>query len=103
MRPAEAWRDSLGFLREQGFTTEELLSLVSGLRASIAELQPATMRQALDYTQAVLQCSDAELRAVVLRCPAVLYYSVPKLVGRFQGLLDAGVSMEQVKETPDVL
>lgn len=103
MRPAEAWRDSLGFLREQGFTTEELLSLVSSLRASIAELQPASMRQALDYIQAVLQSSDEELRETVLLCPALLYYSVPTLSGRFQGLLDVGVSMEQVKENPNVL
>ncbi|XP_062339495.1 transcription termination factor 2, mitochondrial-like isoform X2 [Osmerus eperlanus] len=103
LRPAEAWRDSLGFLREQGFSTEELLSLVSSLRASIAELQPAAMRQALDYTQAALQLSHVELRETVLRCPALLYYSVPTLAGRLQGLLDVGVSMEQVKETPNVL
>ncbi|XP_035604856.1 transcription termination factor 2, mitochondrial-like [Oncorhynchus keta] len=103
MRPAEAWRDSLGFLREKGFTTEELLVLVSSLRASIAELQPEAMQQALDYTQGVLVCSEDELREIVLRCPAVLYYSVPTLVGRFKGLLDVGVSMDQVKETPNVL
>ncbi|XP_031654220.1 transcription termination factor 2, mitochondrial-like [Oncorhynchus kisutch] len=103
MRPAEAWRDSLGFLREKGFTTEELLVLVSSLRASIAELQPEAMQQALDYTQGVLLCSEDELREIVLRCPAVLYYSVPTLVGRFKGLLDVGVSMDQVRETPNVL
>ncbi|XP_055762170.1 transcription termination factor 2, mitochondrial-like [Salvelinus fontinalis] len=103
MRPAEAWRDSLGFLREKGFTTEELLVLVSSLRASIAELQPEAMQQALDYTQGVLVCSEDELREIVLRCPAVLYYSVPTLVGRFKGLLDVGVSMDQVREMPNVL
>ncbi|XP_041751089.2 transcription termination factor 2, mitochondrial-like [Coregonus clupeaformis] len=103
MRPAMAWRDSLAFLREKGFTTEELLVLVSSLRASIAELQPEAMQQALDYTQGVLMCSEDELREIVLRCPAVLYYSVPTLVGRFKGLLDVGVSMDQVRETPNVL
>ncbi|XP_071358691.1 transcription termination factor 2, mitochondrial-like [Trachinotus anak] len=103
LRPAEAWRDSLGFLREQGFTTEELLSLVSSLRASIAELQPEAMRHALNYIEGTLTCSQDELRQTVIRCPAILYYSLPTLVGRFQGLMDVGVSMEQVKESPNVL
>ncbi|XP_042367583.1 transcription termination factor 2, mitochondrial-like [Plectropomus leopardus] len=103
LRPAEAWRDSLGFLREQGFTTEELLSLVSSLRASIAELQPGAMEQALAYIEGALACSKDELKEIVIRCPAILYYSLPTLVGRFQGLMDVGVCMEQVKESPNVL
>lgn len=103
LRPPEAWRDSLGFLREQGFTTEELLSLVSNLRASIAELQPAAMQQALAYTEGTFTCSKDELRQIVIRCPAILHYSLPTLVERFQGLMDVGVSMEQVKESPNVL
>ncbi|CAN9508466.1 unnamed protein product [Ophioblennius macclurei] len=103
LRPAEAWRDSLGFLWEQGFATEELLRLVTGLRASVAELRPESMRQALAYVEGVLHCTPEELRQVVLRCPAVLYYSLPTLVGRFQGLMDAGVSVEQVRAAPNVL
>lgn len=103
LRPAEAWRDSLGFLRERGFTTEELLSLVSSLRASIAELQPEAMEQALAYIEGALACSKDELKQIVIRCPAILYYSVPTLTGRFQGLMDVGVCMEQVKESPNVL
>ncbi|XP_054480860.1 transcription termination factor 2, mitochondrial-like [Anoplopoma fimbria] len=103
LRPAEAWRDSLGFLREQGFTTEELLGLVSSLRASIAELQPEAMQQALGYIEGVLACSKDEIRQIVIRCPAILYYSLPALAGRFQGLMDVGVSMEQVKKSPNVL
>ncbi|XP_056133953.1 transcription termination factor 2, mitochondrial-like [Lampris incognitus] len=103
MRPAEAWRDSLGFLREQGFSTKELLNLVSSLRASIAELQPEAMRQALDYIEGALICSKEEVKEIAICCPAVLYYSLPTLAGRFQGLMDIGVSMEQVKECPTVL
>ncbi|AWO98219.1 putative mTERF domain-containing protein 3 mitochondrial-like [Scophthalmus maximus] len=103
LRPAEAWRDSLGFLTEQGLTTEELLSLVSSLRASIAELKPEVMRQALAYVEGALACSADELKQIVIRCPAVLYYSLPTLVARFQGLMDVGVSAEQVKGAPNVL
>ncbi|XP_069556542.1 transcription termination factor 2, mitochondrial-like [Brachyistius frenatus] len=103
LRPAEAWRDSLAFLREQGFTTEELLGLVCSLRASIVELKPEATRHALAYVQAALACSEVELKQTVIRCPAVLYYSLSTLVGRFQGLMDVGVSVEQVKESPNVL
>lgn len=103
LRPAEAWRDSLGFLHDRGFTTEQLLQLVSSLRACISELDPATMQQAMDYTQAALDCSNDELRDIVLRCPALLYYSVPTLAGRFSGLMDAGLTPEQVRESPGVL
>lgn len=103
LRPAEAWRDSLGFLREQGFTTEELLSLVSSLRASISELQPEYMQQAMAYVQDALTCTKEELKQTIIQCPAVLYYTLPTLVGRFQGLMDAGLSVEQVKESPNVL
>lgn len=103
LRPAEAWRDSLGFLREKGFTTEELLSLVSSLRASMAELKPEDMQRAMDYIEGALSCSKDELKQVVIRCPAVLYYSLPTLFGRFQGLMDTGATVEQVKESPNVL
>ncbi|XP_072233421.1 transcription termination factor 2, mitochondrial-like [Leuresthes tenuis] len=103
LRPAEAWRDSLGFLREKGFTTEELLSLVCSLRASIAELKPEAMQQALDYIEGALTCSKDELKQVVICCPAILYYSLPTLAGRFQGLMDSGMSIEQMKETPNIL
>ncbi|MEQ2208681.1 hypothetical protein XENOCAPTIV_011495 [Xenoophorus captivus] len=100
---AEVWRDSLGFLKDQGFTTEELLSLVSSLRASISELKPEAMQQALAYVQDALSCSEDELKLAVIRCPAVLYYSLPTLAGRFQGLMDVGVSVKQVKESPNIL
>lgn len=103
LRRAEAWRDSLAFLREQGFTTEDLLTLVSSLRASIAELQPETMEQAMAYVEGALACSKDELKQIVIRCPAILYYSLSTLMGRFQGLMDAGVNMEQVKESPNIL
>ncbi|XP_040028572.2 transcription termination factor 2, mitochondrial [Gasterosteus aculeatus] len=103
LRPAGAWRDSLGFLRERGFTTEELLGLVSSLRASVAELRPEAMRRALGYVEAALACSEDELKQIATRCPAVLHHSLPTLAARFQGLMDVGLSAQQVKESPNVL
>lgn len=103
LRPAQAWRDSVGFLRERGFSTQEVLGLVSNLRASVAELQPAAMQLALAYIQETFSCSEEELKRAVICCPAVLRYSLPTLMGRYQGLMDAGVGAEQVKECPNVL
>lgn len=48
-------------------------------------------------------CSDSELRQIVLRCPALLYYSVPSLTDRFKCLLSAGISLQQIMQIPTVL
>ncbi|XP_068611214.1 transcription termination factor 2, mitochondrial [Brachionichthys hirsutus] len=103
LQPAEAWRDGLGFLRQRGFTAPELLSLASNLRASVAELKPHDMQQALAFVEEAFACTQDELKRVAIRCPAILRCSFPALVGRFQALSDAGVSAEQVKESPGVL
>uniref|UniRef100_A0A672PL09 Mitochondrial transcription termination factor 2 n=1 Tax=Sinocyclocheilus grahami TaxID=75366 RepID=A0A672PL09_SINGR len=79
--------DNVAFLRNVGFTGDELLS----------------MRLTLSYSRETLGCTEAELRQIVHQCPALLYYSVPILADRFKGLLTAGVSMEQIMETPTVL
>lgn len=101
--PAAAWRDSLCFLTDQGFTKEDILALVSSLTASIAELQPQTMHQALAFVEEALDCSKEELKQTVILCPAILLYSLPTLVERFYGLMDIGLSTEQMKESPCVL
>lgn len=101
--PSAAWRDGLCFLIDQGFTKEEILSLVSSLKASIAELQPENMRQSLSFIEQVLDCSNEELKQIVICCPAILSYSFPKLVERFYGLMDIGLNSEQIKESPAVL
>lgn len=61
------------------------------------------MQQALAYIEGALACSKDELEQIVIRCPTIWYYSLPTLAGRFQGLMDVGVSMEQVKESPNIL
>lgn len=103
LKPPEVLRDNLTFLRDRGFTSNELLRLLSKLRGFVTELNPESMRLTLSYSQETLECTEAEFREIVLQCPALLYYSVPVLTERFTGLLAAGVSMEQIMETPTVL
>lgn len=103
LQPAQVWRDIVGFLKEQGFTTEELLSLVSSHRALVAELQPESMWLMLAFIESALDCSKVELKHIVIRCPDILFYSLPTMMGRFQALMDFGISTKQVKESPNVL
>ncbi|XP_051952720.1 transcription termination factor 2, mitochondrial [Xyrauchen texanus] len=103
LKHPEALRNNLMFLREMGFTSNDLLQLLSKLRGFVTELNPESMKVTLSYSQETLGCKEAELRQIVLQCPAFLYYSVPILADRFKGLLSAGVTMEQITATPTVL
>ncbi|CAL8262916.1 unnamed protein product [Merluccius merluccius] len=91
------------FLAEKGFTSAQLLGLLSKLRGLVAELSPDAMRRALAFSQSALGCSDDRLCRVVLDCPALLCHSEAVLAQRFQGLFGAGVGASQILETPTVL
>ncbi|XP_054476678.1 transcription termination factor 2, mitochondrial [Anoplopoma fimbria] len=103
LKPPEVLRENLLFLRDKGFSTAELLRLLSKLRGFVTELNPDSMRHTLAYSQSTMGCSEEELRDIVLNCPAVLYYPDIVLAERFKGLLSVGISMSQIKETPTVL
>lgn len=103
LKPSDALCDNLTFLHNRGFTSGELLHLLSKLRGFVTELNPESMSLTLSYSQEMFRCTEDELRWIVLQCPALLYYSVPILADRFKGLLSAGVSVEQITETPTVL
>ncbi|XP_062860279.1 transcription termination factor 2, mitochondrial [Trichomycterus rosablanca] len=99
----EAMRKNLTFLQEQGFTSSELLQLISKLKGFITEVHPELMVLTWSYSQKTLCCREPELREVILKCPALLYYSVPILEDRFKCLFSAGISREQIMQTPTVL
>ncbi|KAM4618771.1 transcription termination factor 2, mitochondrial [Polymixia lowei] len=103
LKAPEVLRQNLLFLRDKGFTTTELLRLLSKLRGFVTELNPDSMCQTLAYSQSIMGCSEAELRNIILNCPALLYYPEAILSERFKGLLGAGISMSQIMETPTVL
>lgn len=103
IKPLEATKNNLKFLQEWGFTNSELFQLLSKLKGFITELHPESMGRTLSYSKETLACSEAELRQIVLRCPALLYYSVPILTDRFKCLLSAGISLQQIMRTPTVL
>ncbi|KAJ8391993.1 hypothetical protein AAFF_G00083030 [Aldrovandia affinis] len=103
MKPPEAIQVNVTFLRDRGFTTAELLRLVSKLRGFFSELSTDGMGETLAYSRKVLQCSEAELREIVLKCPALLYYPTPILAERFKTLLGTGIAMHQIVDTPTVL
>uniref|UniRef100_UPI0037E73220 transcription termination factor 2, mitochondrial n=1 Tax=Semicossyphus pulcher TaxID=241346 RepID=UPI0037E73220 len=103
LKPPEVLRQNLLFLRDWGFSTAELLRLLSKLRGFVTELNPDSMQRTLEFSQDTMGCSEDELRDIVLSCPALLYYPEEILSERFRGLLSAGISMPQIIETPTVL
>lgn len=103
LKPPEALRQNLLFLRDKGFSTAELLHLLSKLRGFVTELNPDSMRRTLAYSQDAMGCSEADLRDIILNCPAVLYYPETILADRIKCLLSAGISMSQIILTPTVL
>ncbi|XP_054633707.1 transcription termination factor 2, mitochondrial [Dunckerocampus dactyliophorus] len=103
LKPPQVLRQNMLFLRDKGFTTAELLYLLSKLKGFVTDLNPDSMCHTLAYSQDTLGCSEAELRDIILSCPALLYYQEDILAERFQGLLNAGISMYQITQTPTVL
>ncbi|XP_037538675.1 transcription termination factor 2, mitochondrial [Nematolebias whitei] len=102
-KPTEVLRQNLAFLRERGFSTAELLHLLSKLKGFVTELNPDSMHRTLTFSQETIGCSEEELREIILKCPALLYYPHGTLSDRFKGLLSTGISMPQIMETPTVL
>ncbi|MEQ2220321.1 hypothetical protein ILYODFUR_004239, partial [Ilyodon furcidens] len=103
LKPPEMLRQNLVFLKNRGFTTSELLRLLSKLKGFVTELNPDSMCRTLAFSQEAIGCSDAELREIILNCPALLYYPECTLTERFEGLFSAGISMSQIIQTPTVL
>ncbi|XP_028306037.1 transcription termination factor 2, mitochondrial [Gouania willdenowi] len=103
LKPTEVLKQNLMFLRDKGFSTAQLLFLMSSLRGFVTELNPDSMRRTLLFSQTTMGCSEEELRTIILKCPALLYYPESTLDERFQSLCSAGISMSQITETPTVL
>ncbi|XP_037111261.1 transcription termination factor 2, mitochondrial [Syngnathus acus] len=103
LKPPEVLRQNMLFLQDRGFSTAELLYLLSKLKGFVIELNPDSMHRTLNYSQDILGCSETELRDIIVSCPALLYCPEDTLAERFQGLLRAGISMHQIIQTPTVL
>ncbi|NXS64790.1 MTEF2 factor, partial [Pandion haliaetus] len=96
-------QETLEFLQKNDFSDHEVLRLLSKLKGFLFQLTPTTMQKSMLYSKNVFKCSDKELKQLVLKCPALLYYSVPVLEERLEGLLKEGISVAQIRETPMVL
>lgn len=96
-------KKTLEFLQEQGFTNFEILQLLSKLKGFLFQLSPKSVQNSISFSKNAFKCTDHDLKQLVLKCPALLYYSVPVLEERIQGLLKEGISMAQIKDIPMVL
>ncbi|XP_007432428.1 transcription termination factor 2, mitochondrial [Python bivittatus] len=96
-------QENLEFLRNNQFTDSEVLSLLSKLKGFIFQLNPRNMQSSLLFSKSIFNCSDEELKGLILQCPALLYYSASVLKERLEELLKKGISVDQIKESPAVL
>ncbi|XP_009575715.1 PREDICTED: transcription termination factor 2, mitochondrial [Fulmarus glacialis] len=103
LNTSTAIQENLEFLQKNDFTDHEVLLLLSKLKGFIFQLTSTTMQKSMLFSKNVFKCSDQELKQLVLKCPALLYYSVPVLEERLEGLLKEGISVAQIRETPMVL
>lgn len=103
LNTSTAIQENLEFLQKSDFSDQEVLQLLSKLKGFIFQLTPTTMQKSMLFSKNVFKCSDQELKELVLKCPALLYYSVPILEERLGGLLKEGISIAQIRETPMVL
>ncbi|XP_066212090.1 transcription termination factor 2, mitochondrial [Saccopteryx leptura] len=95
--------ETLEFFQEQGFTNFEILQLLSKLKGFLFQLGPRSIQNSMSFSKNAFNCTHHDLKQLVLQCPALLYYSVPVLEERIQGLLKEGISIAQIREMPMVL
>lgn len=93
----------LKFLQGQGFTDSEVLQLLSKLKGFLFQLQPESIQNSISFTKTTFECTDHDLRQLVVKCPALLYYPAPVLEERIQALLKEGISVAQIRASPMVL
>ncbi|KAL9853951.1 transcription termination factor 2, mitochondrial isoform 1-T1 [Geothlypis trichas] len=103
LNTSTAIQENLEFLQKNYFTDQEVLQLLSKLKGFIFQLNSTTMQKSMLFSKNIFKCSDQELKQLVLKCPALLYYSVTVLEERLEGLLKEGISIAQIRETPMVL
>lgn len=96
-------KGTLEFLQEQGFTNSEVLQLLSKLKGFLFQLCPRSIQNSISFSKQAFKCTDWDLKQLILKCPALLYYSVPVLEERIQGLLREGITIPQIREMPMVL
>ncbi|XP_018413445.1 PREDICTED: transcription termination factor 2, mitochondrial [Nanorana parkeri] len=102
-RSSAAFKENVTFLQNLGFTDAEVLKLMSKLKGFIFDMTCSNMKLGVLFTKTTFDCGDEELRRLVMKCPALLYYSVPLLEDRLKHLIQEGASISQVKEYPNIL
>ncbi|KAM4037927.1 transcription termination factor 2, mitochondrial [Anomaloglossus baeobatrachus] len=95
--------ENLKFFQDLGFRNEKVLKLLSKLKGFVFDLDKDTMEKGVLFTMSTFECDKEELREMVMKSPALLYYSVPLLEERLQLLLREGATLSQIKECPNVL
>ncbi|KAM9311057.1 transcription termination factor 2, mitochondrial [Gastrophryne carolinensis] len=97
------FQENVAFLQDMGFENAEVIKLLSKLKSFIFDMRFGTMQQGVLFTRTTFDCDGDDLRQLIMKCPALLYYSIPVLDDRFKNLLLEGATVNQIKECPNVL
>ncbi|XP_073423924.1 transcription termination factor 2, mitochondrial [Dendrobates tinctorius] len=103
LKANKSMKENLKFLQDLGFHDKKVLKLLAKLKGFVFDLNKDTMKKGVLFTMSTFECNDEEMRELVMKSPAFLYYSVPLLEERLQLLLREGATLNQVKECPNVL
>ncbi|XP_069619556.1 transcription termination factor 2, mitochondrial [Ranitomeya imitator] len=103
LKAKKSMKENLKFLQDLGFQDEKVLKLLAKLKGFVFDLNKDTMKKGVLFTMSTFECNNEELKELVMKSPALLYYSVPLLEERLQLLLREGATLNQVKECPNVL
>ncbi|KAM4678446.1 transcription termination factor 2, mitochondrial isoform 1-T2 [Discoglossus pictus] len=96
-------QNNIKLIQGLGFSDTEVLKLLSKLKGFIFDLDSENMQNSVLFSKTIFSCTDEELRQMILKCPALLYYSATMLEDRLKGLLKEGASIKQIKDCPSVL
>ncbi|KAG8438819.1 hypothetical protein GDO86_005131 [Hymenochirus boettgeri] len=96
-------KENLMFLQRLGFSDENVLKLLSRLKGFVFDLSLEEMENCILFLKSTFECTEGELREIIIKCPGLLCFSVEVLEDRIKCLLAEGVTVGQITDCPGVL
>nr|XP_046274033.1 transcription termination factor 1, mitochondrial [Scatophagus argus] len=107
IRSTKRVKKNIDFLRDSfKLSDSELLALLQGPGVAILDLSNEYLKnnfKSLQQKMVSLGCQEADIKKMVIHCPAILYFGKDTLNSKLDCLLKGGITMKQIQEKPKVL